>query len=921
MWMDAFARWLVRHPVAVLAANFVVTAVLGLYAVRIRVENSLQAVLPKGDPATAYYEKVRRTFGGDNVAVVGMRCADVFAASTLTKLAHVTEALGKIDGVERAVSLTNAPDPVANLLSPPPLLSSIPPAVGEIDLLKKKLQSSPLYGKNLVADDYKGAAINLFFRNLTDTEYADLGIDRNIEAVLDKEQGPERFYYTGAAHITQSGLELMRHDLERFTPIALALVLACFWFSFWTLRGVVLPTASILMALSWTLGIMVLCGKSITIGTFVLPPLLLVIGSSYAIHVLARYYEQVDAGAPEPVLVVRAFQRVWLPLMISALTNIIGFGSLMVNHITAIWDLGLFAVVGLVCLTVTSLTFIPAALQILRGRERRTVRAGRVSPYLAEALGRLGACASGLRREILAIAALLAIVAGIGALFLHVDSNFLYYFKPNSRVRHDNEVINREIAGSNPFYLVIEAEETGVLRQWEVLKELKDLQKFLVTLPGITSSVSLVDYLELLEAAINKGGEGDVVLDEEGNVVPPPPPFWQDPKSLEPILKTVEAFPDTFKGLVTPDYRMGNVLVRTSLTGSNEIERTLGRIRDYVTRQFPPRLHVQMTGNLVLLTGTASDIVAGQIKSLSLALAVIFAVMALMFLSVRIGFLAILPNVLPILLFFGVMGWSGIYLNLGTSLIAAIALGIAVDSTIHYMSRLNLELKKTTDQAEVIVKTLKTVGIPIVYATVALLAGFLICGFSSFVPIQQFGILTSLTMAAALVANLVLLPAMLATTKIITVWDLISVKLGREPQKTIPLFAGLRAAQARIVALMGELRSYKEGEAIVRQGELGDEMYVLINGRADVLVHSDGHKRRVRELRRGDVFGEMGLIRKVERTADVVAAEDVEVMAMNERILTRVQRRYPRIAAKMFLNISKVLSDRLDSQTERSVGS
>ena len=914
--MDAFARWLVRHPVAVLAANLFVTAVLAVYALRIRVESSLESVLPKGDPATAYYEKIRRTFGGDNVAVVGMRCDDVFAAPTLEKLARVTEALGKIDGVERAVSLTNAPDPVANLLSPPPLLSSIPPSPVEIEALKKKLQSSPLYGKNLVADDYKGAAINLFFRNLTDTEYADLDIDRKIETVL---AGAEGFYYTGAAHITHAGLELMRHDLERFTPIALGLVLACFWFSFWTIRGVLLPTVSILMALSWTLGVMVLCGKSITLGTFVLPPLLLVIGSSYAIHVLSRYYEQVDAGAPEPVLVVRAFQRVWLPLSISALTNIIGFGSLMVNHITAIWDLGVFAVVGLACLTVTSLTFIPSALQLLRGRERRTVRSGKVSPFLAQALGRLGSCASGLRREILAIAAIVGVVAGFGALFLHVDSNFLYYFKPGSKVRHDNEVINRAIAGSNPFYLVIEADQPGVLREWDVLKKIKELQKFLLTLPGITSSISLVDYLELLEAAINKGGEGDVVLDEQGNIVPPPPPFWEDPKSLAPILDTVERFPDTFKGLVTPDYRMANVLVRTSLTGSNEIEHTLSRIHDYVAKQFPPALHVQMTGNLVLLTGTASDIVAGQIKSLSLALAVIFAVMALMFLSIRIGFLAILPNVLPILLFFGVMGWSGIYLNLGTSLIAAIALGIAVDSTIHYMARLNLELKKTTDQAAVIVKTLQTVGIPIVYATVALLAGFLIFGFSSFVPIQQFGILTSLTMAAALVANLVLLPAMLATTKIITAWDLISVKLGREPQKTIPLFAGLRAAQARIVALMGELRSYKEGEAIVRQGELGDEMYVLINGRADVLVRSDGQVRRLRELRRGDVFGEMGLIRKVERTADVVAAEDVEVMAMNERILTRVQRRYPRIAAKMFLNISRVLSDRLASQTEKAV--
>jgi len=918
MGMDAFARWLVRHPMVVLAANFVVTAIFAVFAVHIRVESSLSSVLPKGDPYTEYYEKVKRVFGGDNVAVVGVRCDDIFATKTLEKIAEVTNKLAKIEGVEHVISLTNAPDPAADVVSPPPLLSGIPPPLGEIDTLKAKLSKIPLYGKNLVADDFKGAAINVLFRVMTDTEYADLEIDDKIYAVIDAMPGPERFYYTGASHITHAGLQLIRHDLERFTPLALGLVLVCFWFSFWTFRGVVLPTVSILMGLTWTLGIMVLCGKSITLGTFVLPPLILVIGSSYAIHVLARYYEQVDAGAPDAFLVMRAFQRVWLPLAISALTNIIGFGSLMLNHITAIWDLGLFAVVGLTCQTIISLTFLPAALTLLR-REPRNVRSGKVSPLLAESLGRLGRFAHNSRYLIIGVATLITVVSGIGALFLHVDSNFLEYFKPNSRVRLDNEVINREIAGSNPFYVVIEGEEPGVLRQWEVLKEIQKLQKFLLTLPAITSTISLVDWLEVLESGLNKGGAGDIVLDEAGNMVPPPLPFWQDPKSLEPILKMIDAKPETFRSVVTADFRMGSIIVRTGLTSSKEIERTLGEIRDYVAKQFPPRLHVQMTGSLVLLTGTASDIVAGQIKSLSFALAVIFVIMALMFLSLRIGLLAILPNALPILLFFGIMGWSGIFLNLGTSLIAAIALGIAVDSTIHYMARLNLELKRTTDQGAVIVKTLQTVGIPIIYATVALLAGFLIFGFSNFVPIQQFGILASLTMAAALIANLMFLPALLGTTKVITAWDLIAVKLGRAPHKTIPLFANLRAAQARIVALMGELRSYKQGEAIIRQGEIGDEMYVLINGRAAVQVHANGEVKHVRELARGDVFGEMGLIRQVKRTADVVAVDDVEVMAMNERILTRVQRRYPRIAAKIFLNVSKILADRLQSQTERNV--
>jgi predicted RND superfamily exporter protein len=715
----------------------------------------------------------------------------------------------------------------------------------------------------------------------------------------------------------QSMLGLMTQDLVRFTPIALALVLIVFWMSFWTVRGVVLPVVSVLMALSWTLGVMVLVGKAITIGTFILPPLLLVIGSSYAIHVMARYYEQVDAGAPHEELVVRAFERVWLPLVISALTNIVGFGSLMVNRITAIWDLGLFAVVGLAFLTVTSLTFIPAALQLMPV-ELRTQRSGKVSPIVSQFLRRLGKRAYVFRRPILWASAATAVVAVAGASLIRVDSNFLYYFKRSSEVRQANEVINQEIGGTNTFYLVLEGTQPDLFKRWEVLKEIKDLRSFLLTLPGITSSMSIVDGLELIEAGLNKEAESGE-LDEQGNILPQETPklFWEDPKSLDGPLRLLVKSPKTFS--VTEDFRTAAVLVRTKLTGSREIEETLARIRDYVGRQFPPKIHVRLTGHLVLLTGTASDIVAGQIKSLSLALAVIFLVMALMFLSVKVGFLAILPNVLSIVIFFGVMGWLGVFLNLGTSLIAAIALGLAVDSTVHYMARLNLELKGATDQVSALVETLRIVGVPIIYATVALFFGFLTFTFASLVPIQQFGVFTGMTMATALAANLVLLPALLATTKIITVWDLLAVKLGKDPARTIPLFAGLRPAQARIVVLMGEIKRFAPGDTIVRRGEIGDEMYVIIRGAVDVFAGSGPERRYLARYRHGEVFGEMGLVRHHERSADVVAAEPVELLAVNERFLERIQFRYPRIASKVFLNLTRIVSDRLQRMTEQYV--
>jgi hypothetical protein len=211
-------------------------------------------------------------------------------------------------------------------------------------------------------------------------------------------------------------------------------------------------------------------------------------------------------------------------------------------------------------------------------------------------------------------------------------------------------------------------------------------------------------------------------------------------------------------------------------------------------------------------------------------------------------------------------------------------------------------------------QTFSVVGKPVFYTSLVLVLGFLTLCLSVFVPIQEFGLLSAVTIVVGLAGDIVLLPALLATTHIITLWDLLYLKLGRDPHKTIRLFDGLRPVQAKIVTLMGELKEFPKGQHIIRQGEMGNEMYVLINGAADVIMNSTDQPRWLGTLTRGDVFGEMGLIRRHERTADVIATEDVEVLAVNERFLTRIKRRYPRIATEIFFNISKILSDRLEER-------
>lgn len=915
--MRGGADLVIAHSRTAVVVGLAMTVVLGLAARQVRIEASMGSLLRADDPGVRYYDEVRAAFGSDDIAVVGVRTTKLFDPGTLTVIARVTDQLAAIDGVERVLSLTNTVDPAADVFDPPPLLPDIPPSAADIAALKAKLATTPLYAQNLVAPDGRGAAINVVLRPMSDAEYADRRIDERIAAILDEQRGGEpQFVYTGVSRITRSAVTQVRRDLARFTPIAVACVAVVLWFAFRRIRAVVLPLLTVAMAVAWTFGVMALFGIPISLGTFMLPPLLFVVGNAQAMRVIAAYYEQLRAGADGAVL--RAVRQVQAPLLISTVTLAVGFGALTVSGIVAVRDLGLMAVLGVLLLTVGSLVFLPAALEVWT----RLVGAADTarSPRVEALMVRLGGQAYAARGSVLGAAAAIAVLAAIGAARIVVESDFLAYFDPDAPVRADHQLINDAIVGSNPFYLIVEGGQPGALRRWEVLKQVKELQTFIGTLPGISGSISLVDYLELLETGLNKGGEDDILIDEQGKVVAgggAAQTFWENSANLPPVLNLMAVSPDTFRAVVNSDFSRASIVVRSKVSGSQQIEALLGQIRDYVARTFPADLRVVPTGSLVLITGTSSSMVLDQIISVSLALVGIFAVMAFMLLSARIGLLAILPNVFAIDVFFGILGWGRLPLNLGTSLIATMALGMAVDSSVHYMWRLSRELSGESDQAAAIQRTLRAVGGPMLYTTLALAVGFLTFAGSSFPPIRHFGVLTAITLLTAFAANLVVLPALLATTKIITLWDLLRVKLGQDPASTIPLLNGLRPAQARIVVLMGELRHFPPGAPIVRAGDAGTEMYVILSGTTDVYVRHGFQRRQVAQFRRGDVFGEMALVRNDSRSADVEARDDVEALAVDQRFLQRIQRRYPRIAARVFLNLTRILSDRLQRMNER----
>ena len=918
--MDGAYRAIVRFPWVVLAAVAVVTLVLGAGTAHLRVDSSVGTLLPRDDPGAKLYAQVVERFGNDEVDIIGVLAPDVLAPATLEKIRTLTTRVAAIDGVSQVISLTNVRDPIADVLNPPLLIPDMPRTSEARDRLRERIKDNPLFAGNLISPDTKGAAINVFFKNEAREDAAAQRIDAELEKLLAEVQGDgaERLYLTGLSHLKVRGLALMRHDLAVLTPASLILVVLVLFFSFWTVRGVVLPLLCVLAGVICTMGVMGWLGEPISIGTLVLPSLLIVIGSSYATHVVARYYLELETPTGTEHPVQRALRQVGLPVFISGLSTVIGFSALLLNSIQAVRALGLYSVIGITFLFLLAMTFVPALIVVMpeRGYRWGTTEGVRERGVLGNALSRLAQIDIRFRSVIFVVAAALVGLSLMAMPRIQADTNFLAYCPHESPIRFAHTAISARVAGALPFYVVAGTAEPGSMIDMRALRELRELQRYIESIPGVTRTVAFTDYLDLLDSGLR--ASGDIVIDEHGNEVAPAAvkTFWEDPSRLSEVLTLVKQNPESFRSVITPDFGQANVLVRTRFETSTEIAAAVNRIRDWAEQH--PGMPAEPTGNIILLNGTTDDVVWGQVKSVTVALAVIFVVMSLLFLSMKVGFIAMLPNIVPVVLFFGVLGWSGIMLNIGTSIIAAIALGIAVDNTIHYMVRFNRDLQTTYDERQSLSTALSTVGRPIVYTSVALTLGFCVMRLSDFVPIRDFGILSATTMLAALVTNVVLLPALLAQTRIVTLWDLLFVKLGKDPHKTVRLFHGLRRAQARIAVLLGRLQTVRAGDAAVRQGEMGEAMYVIINGRADVIVHGpDGRRRLVHQLERGDVFGEMGLVRRQPRSADIVAVEDMELLAVDQRFLERLQRRYPRIAATVFLNLTRILSDYVERTTER----
>lgn len=742
------------------------TAVMGGLALHVGFDGSTRRILAQTEIQQAYQHRMERLFGGDHTCFIALHptAGDCFQPAVLEKLYRLTTELTSLSGVAQVTSLTNVETIHGSIdgLEVRPLMETVPTDPEELAAVRDEALANRLLRRNLISDDGRYTAIVVELDpspaglELRDTTLTALG------SIVEAARGPEEVVIAGAPVVGHVFRRHMSNDLSRLVPLTLVVIGACLWILFRRPRAVLLPTLTVIAATVWTLGLMRLAHTPLSMITTALPPVLIAVGVAYGVHVLATYWGELRAGHNRPQAVRRAVARVAWPVALSALTTAAGFGSIAASPIRTLQEFGAFSMVGVLFCMVLALSLVPICLALLPVERWEPWRRQRKPWPVDRWLRRIGAFSRRERLAVVGMALLILALSAGGIARLVADTDYLAYLPESAPIRQAAELFNRHLAGATSFTVVFEGSRPGRFREPDALHFLADLQAFLARDPGVDTSTSVADFVVVMNRALH---EDDVA-------------FERVPESATEIgqLLLLFSFGDDAEAVLRPylnyDASTARLTYRSHLTSSRAQVALAARIGQYCKRHQPAGVDARQTGSAYYLAASSMGIVRSQARSLGLTALVIAVLMVALFRSLRVTLLILVPNLLPIAMVFGLMGWWGIPLSTGTAIIAAISLGIAVDDTLHLVLRYRDELTPRFDptasvrgrraaQEEAMATTLVETGRPVLYTTVTLVAGFSVLAASSFVPVQMLGILTATTMVFCLFGDLLLLPALL----------------------------------------------------------------------------------------------------------------------------------------------------------------
>ncbi len=757
MW-EKFSKFVLANRLFVLALFFILTAWMTWQASRVRLAFNAGKILPKIDLAYIKYDDFKKKFGEDgNIMVLGIQSDAVFKYRVFNDWQALTNEIQHIKGIKQVLSvgkLAELSKDTVNHKFVFKLLNTAPiPNDTKMDSLRQHMYRLPFYDGLIFNSKNNTSLLAITFDNQVLNSPSRIPI---INTILQKskafsEKNNVKLYYSGLPYIRTVVSKKIYEEFTLFSSLSITVAALILLFFFRSFYAVIFPIILVVAGLIWSLGTLGMFGYDITMLTGLIPPLIVIIGIPNSILIINTYHHEFKKQANKLKAMQVVIERVALTTFIANLTTAIGFGVLFFTQSELLMQFGIVASLNIMGTWIICLCIIPVIFSYLPSPDAGHTK-HLEGKFLNTLLSKINTLVQTKRKWIYVSTALLIAVSIWGITRIRVNGYVVDDLPKQDSVYQDMSFFDKNFDGVLPLEITIDTKRKNGIMNLSTIKKVEHMQNMIATYPEFSRGISIVDILKFSSQAFYGGN----------------PTFYQLPSDMDKSFilgymthsgvnnTMLKSLVDTQKQVIRVGFQMKDV-------GSSRMNQLIKEIQPRIDSIFSSsKYQVELTGSSIIFIKGTNYLVKNLYNSLLLAIGLITLIMWALFRGVRMILISLLPNIIPLIITAGIMGFCGVPLKPSTILIFSIAFGIASDQTIYFLTRYRHELHTSQQTITQIVSgTLKETGRSMIYIALILFFGFGIFAASSFGGTAALGMLISITLLMALIFNLTLLPAFL----------------------------------------------------------------------------------------------------------------------------------------------------------------
>ena len=706
---------------------------------KLQIDADIVRSLPDNDIDARLLKKIGKNFGSNNMGVIILETDNIYQPSVIEHIQLITDTLSEISGISSVSSLTN----IINIKGSDYGIEigklvdeyELPKTALEFEKLRNNILNNPMYKGSIVSEDETASLIVFNIEN-------DANVNLIANEVIEKTtalQIPEKLYYIGSPMLVTYISDLMRKDLTTLLPIAFLVIAIILLLSFRSISGVVLPLLIAVVSIVWSLGSMAFLGIKMSMISNNIPIIILAIGSAYTIHVINRV-NKVHLEEQHSDTIKTALVYVFIPIMLAALTTIIGFISFIFgSYLDMIVDFGIFTALGTLFACLLSIFFVPAILSVLNFKNN-TSKAPKddsfITNYLLQPLHQLIAN----KPKTVLLIWLLLIGFSVANLFsIRRSVDIQEYFKRDNPTRLAEQIMVEKFGGTKPIFVYFK----GNMQSPAVLKKMLETSAYMEESPEVYTSMSIAKLIDEINYNFTNSRT-----------------FPQEIEQIEQLWFLLDGN-EVLPRFVNEELTEGIIISKFKSPDNKSKIEFAKYMNRFIAENSTEECQIQITGMPFVDITMDQSLINSQIGSIAIAVFFVIVLVGGILRSLKSGFFAAIPIIATIILLFGFMGLTGISLNIATVLVASVALGIGIDYAIHIISHFKTSFKKNNDVYAAVQESILVSGKAIIINVVSVSAGFLVLVFSDMVPLQYFGLLIALSMVSSCLGALTLLPSLL----------------------------------------------------------------------------------------------------------------------------------------------------------------